>query len=81
MVISGEELAVTAFLYTTASPGTTGPILIFTSRVETATGEPVEALDGLGVPVFGLVAFVCPATGRLALPGGATATPAEPVKK
>jgi hypothetical protein len=72
-----------AFLYTTASPGTTGPALIFTSREETATGigVPAETLGALDVvPVFG-DAVVFPAAGKFVLPVGATVTVVEPVKK
>ena len=60
-----------------ASPGTTGPALIFTSRAETVTGAPTGVVEVLVVPASNVP---CPATGKFVLPSGATATPAEPVK-
>ena len=84
-VASGDELALTARL-TTASPGTTGPTLIFTNRAVTGVGAlgavavvgrfpaAVVSPDG-GVP--------CPAVGKFVLVVGlgAVVMPAVPWKK
>ena len=78
--MSGEELAFAALIFTTASPGTTGPALILTSRAVTGVGAPtvfVEEPVKYAVPSSVLVALLIPsADGKFALPSGATTTPA-----
>ena len=77
---SGDELAFPALRVTT-SPGTTGPALIFTNLAPTAIGIPGDVVVDSPVVVSpDESGAFCPATGKLALPTGATAMPAEPVK-
>ena len=65
----------------TASPGTTGPVLICTKRAETVTGAFAGMFDMLAVVVPVVGASPCPAIGKFTLPTGATATRAGRVKK
>jgi len=82
-MVVGEELAFTGFKSTTATPGTTGPTLICIRRFVTTTGVPGEEIFGTVAPEVLPEVFdaVCPASGKLVVPVGATATPGEPVKK